>query len=79
MDDPTFSDLLRESTEQTWKRAITHRFVEELFTGSAPEGVLRTYLVQDYQCVDRFVALLGEAVSAADRADSRRVLARAYA
>ena len=76
MDDQTFSDQLRASTEQTWRRAVTHRFVEELFTGSVPEGVLRTYLVQDHQFVDRFVALLGEAASTADRADSRMALAR---
>lgn len=74
--DQKFSELLRESTEPTWQRAVAHRFVEELFTGSVPEEVLRTYLVQDYQFVDRFVALLGGAVATADRAASRMALAR---
>lgn len=75
-DDQRFSEWLRAGAEADWQRAITHRFVEELFTGSVPGGALRTYLVQDHQFVDRFTALLGEAVAAADLTASRMVLAR---
>lgn len=75
-DDQRFSEWLRAGAEPAWQKAITHRFVTELFTGSVPESVLRTYLVQDFQFVDRFVALLGAAVATADQTAARMALAR---
>ena len=76
MADPTFSEWLRACADEPWQRAVSHRFVAELVTDAASEDVLRTYFTQDYQFVDRDVALIGEAVSCADRIGSRMVLAR---
>lgn len=72
----TFSDDLRARTAAVWDAAVGHRFVEELWRGEIEARVLTTYLVQDHQFVDTFVALLGAAVAAADRADARLVHAR---
>ncbi|MGH3620691.1 MAG: TenA family protein [Sciscionella sp.] len=74
--DGTFCDWLRANARSQWTAAVTHRFVRELYTGELDKRVLRGYLVQDYQFVDRFVALLGAAVATAPRFSSRVVLAR---
>ncbi|TCP55297.1 thiaminase/transcriptional activator TenA [Tamaricihabitans halophyticus] len=71
-----FADWLRASTDEDWSAAVNHRFVRELYAERVPEPVLRRYLVQDYQFVDRFAAMLGAAVSCADTIDSRMVLGR---
>jgi thiaminase/transcriptional activator TenA len=72
----TFSAQLRELTAPTWDTAVGHRFVDEIWGGRVNTGVLMTYLVQDHQFVDAFLALMGAAVAAADRADARVVHAR---
>lgn len=71
-----FSDQLREASEPAWSKAVRHRFTDEVIAGTVGDEVMRFYLVQDYQFVDRFVALLGGCVSNADRVASRLVLAR---
>lgn len=71
-----FSAWLRAASGSVWDAAIAHRFTDALFDGSVPDEVMRTYLVQDYQFVDRFLALLGAAVASADRSSSRIVLGR---
>lgn len=71
-----FSGWLRASVEPDWSAAVGHPFVAGLFAGELPDHVLRTYLVQDYQFIDRFVALLGAAVAGADGYPARVVLAR---
>ena len=72
----TFSAQLRQLTEPTWDAAVGHRFVDEIWRGGVDPDVLTTYLVQDHQFVDAFLALMGAAVAAADRADARVVHAR---
>lgn len=72
----TFSAQLRELTAPTWDAAVGHRFVDEIWDGRVDPDVLTTYLVQDNQFVDAFLALMGAAVAAADRADARVVHAR---
>lgn len=72
----SFSADLRARTARTWDAAVAHRFVDELWRGAVPAPVLTTYLVQDHQFVDGFVALMGAAVAAADRAEPRIVHAR---
>jgi thiaminase (transcriptional activator TenA) len=72
----TFSAQLRELTGPTWDAAVGHRFVDEVWRGRVDPDVLRTYLVQDHQFVDAFLALMGAAVASADRADARVVHAR---
>jgi thiaminase/transcriptional activator TenA len=66
MTQPAFSERLREACAEDWNAAIAHRFVRELSAGSMPAGVMRHYLLQDYQFIDRFVALLGAAIATAD-------------
>lgn len=74
--DGGFSEWLRAVAGPVWDAAVTHRFTDELFRGAVPDEVMRAYLVQDYQFVDRFLALLGAAVASAGHYSSRVVLAR---
>jgi len=67
----SFSDELRTENSGDWQAAVGHRFVDEIFAGSVEPAVMRRYLTQDYQFVDRFVALLGMAIATADRFESR--------
>ncbi|WP_433560217.1 TenA family protein [Pseudonocardia xinjiangensis] len=71
-----FSAELRQLTGTTWDAAVGHRFVTEIWRGQVPPPVLTTYLVQDHQFVDAFVALMGAAVATADRPEARIVHAR---
>ena len=66
-----FSQLLRAECQEDWQAAIQHRFVDEIFAGTLSSEHLRHYLVQDYQFVDRFVALLGAAIASADQYAAR--------
>ena len=66
-----FSDTLRAECATDWQACLNHRFVHEIFTGSLSDEHLRRYLVQDYQFVDRFVALLGAAIASADQYAAR--------
>jgi thiaminase (transcriptional activator TenA) len=75
----TFSSELRELTGPTWDAAVGHRFVREIWRGEVPPGVLSTYLVQDHQFFDAFVALMGAAVASADSVEPRVVHARQLA
>jgi thiaminase (transcriptional activator TenA) len=72
----TFSAQLRELTGSTWDAAVGHRFVDEIWRGAVDVDVLTTYLVQDHQFVDAFLALMGAAVASADRPDARVTHAR---
>lgn len=67
----TFTEWLREQNQANWDAAVNHRFIDELFAGSIADDVLKHYLVQDYQFIDRFVALLGAAIASADLFTSR--------
>jgi thiaminase/transcriptional activator TenA len=75
----TFSSELRELTGPTWDAAVGHRFVREIWRGEVPPGVLSTYLVQDHQFFDAFVALMGATVASADSVEPRIVHARQLA
>lgn len=61
-----FAEQLRQSNITDWNACLQHRFVDEIFDGSLDDAVLRHYLVQDYQFINRFVALLGAAIASAD-------------
>ena len=61
-----FAEQLRQSCIDDWNACVQHRFVDEIFDGSLSDVVLRKYLVQDYQFINRFVALLGAAIASAD-------------
>jgi len=72
----TYTQWLREGVQSTWDAAVQHRFVAELFQGTLDDQVLARYLVQDYQFVDRFVALLGAAIASSDSFAARVRLTR---
>jgi thiaminase/transcriptional activator TenA len=67
---------LRAAVAGDWDAAVIHPFVTRLFAGTLPVSAMRAYLVQDYQFVDSFVALMGAAVAAADTTGARMVIAR---
>ncbi|WP_338602232.1 TenA family protein [Saccharopolyspora sp. SCSIO 74807] len=71
----SFTDWLRARSEPDWTAVITHPFTDALFDGSLPDPAMRSYLVQDYQFVDDFLALLGAALAKADRYTSRLAIA----
>ncbi|GAA4937472.1 thiaminase/transcriptional activator TenA [Actinomycetospora succinea] len=71
-----FADDMRVATAATWEAAVGHRFVDELWAGTVDDAVLARYLAQDALFLDRFVALLGEAVASADRTAPRLAIAR---
>ena len=61
-----FSERLKAMDQTRWDACVNHRFITEMFDGSLDDAVLRKYLVQDYQFINRFVALLGAAIASAD-------------
>jgi thiaminase (transcriptional activator TenA) len=72
----TPTEELRAAVADDWNSAVTHPFVAGLFAGTLPVSKMRAYLVQDYQFVDSFVALMGAAVAVADGTEARMVIAR---
>lgn len=74
--DPRPTERLRAAAEPDWSAAVTHRFVRELAAGTLDRAVMRRYLVQDYQFLDAFVALLGAAIHAAPALPQRLPLGR---
>ena len=68
-------EFLLASAREDWDAAVNHRFVNELFKGSLDDGVLASYLVQDYQFFDAFLSMLGGCVAYADRVDSKLTFA----
>ncbi|PKW13231.1 TenA family protein [Saccharopolyspora spinosa] len=75
----TFTDWLRQRSEPDWTAVVTHPFTQGLFDGLVPVTSMRSYLVQDYQFVDDFLALLGSALAKADRYSSRLAIAGSIA
>lgn len=73
---PGFAEQLRQSCIADWNACVQHRFVDELFAGTLDDAVLRRYLVQDYQFINRFVALLGAAIASADQFAPRVTLSQ---
>ena len=71
MSHPDFSAELHAAAQADWQAATQHRFVEEIFAGTLSDAHLRRYLVQDYQFIDRFTALLGAAIASADHFAAR--------
>ncbi|WP_307845506.1 TenA family protein [Planomonospora sp. ID67723] len=65
---PAFSEWLRASSEPDWSAVVEHPFADAIARGEAD---MRRYLVQDFQFVDAFTALLGAAVAAADSFEAR--------
>lgn len=72
----SFSSELQKRTNATWSKAVTHRFVDELWAGTVSDAVMRTYISQDFLFCDAFLALMGGAVSNCDSPRPRVLLAR---
>lgn len=70
------SECLRAAAEPDWTAAVTHRFVHELAAGTLDRAVMHRYLVQDYQFLDAFVALLGATIHASPGLPQRIPLGR---
>jgi thiaminase (transcriptional activator TenA) len=66
-----FTERLRAASEPSWSRAVGHRFVKELLTGSVPDAVMARYLIQDHRFLDSFLTLLGAALSSADTFEAK--------
>jgi thiaminase (transcriptional activator TenA) len=75
----TFTEWLRQRSEPDWTAVVTHPFTQSLFDGLVPVDSMRSYLVQDYQFVDDFLALLGAGLARADRYSSRLAIAGSIA
>lgn len=70
------SDWLRACAAPDWDAAVGHRFAQACNAGSVPPDVMRRYLVQDYQFIAGFVALLGRAIHTAPGLPARLPLGR---
>lgn len=70
------TDWLRDAAEPEWSAATGHRFTLACNQGAVPEAVMRRYLVQDYQFIGAFTALLGRAIHTAPDLPSRLPLGR---
>ncbi len=66
-----FTETLRAASEPGWSRAVGHRFVRELFTGTVPDAVMARYLIQDHRFLDSFLVMLGAAHASADTIEAR--------
>jgi thiaminase (transcriptional activator TenA) len=66
-----FTETLRAASEPGWSRAVGHRFVRELFTGTVPDAVMARYLIQDHRFLDSFLVMLGAALASADTFEAR--------
>ena len=70
------TDWLRDAAEPDWSAATGHRFTAACNQGAVPETVMRRYLVQDYQFIGAFTALLGRAIHTAPDLPARLPLGR---
>lgn len=70
------TDWLRDAAEPAWSAATAHRFTQACNEGRVPPAVMRRYLVQDYQFIGAFTALLGRAIHTAPDLPARLPLGR---
>jgi thiaminase/transcriptional activator TenA len=70
------TDWLRAASEPDWSAATGHAFTRACNAGAVPEEVMRRYLVQDYQFIGTFAALLGRAIHTAPDLPARLPLGR---
>lgn len=71
----SFSEWLRTRSEPDWTAVVTHPFTTALGEGTIADPKMRSYLIQDYQFVDEFLALLGSALAKSDNYSSRLSIA----
>ncbi|BBK34385.1 thiaminase/transcriptional activator TenA [Stella humosa] len=71
----SLSAALRFDNHEGWVRATSHRFVQELGSGTLDDRVLRGYLVQDYAFVGTLTSLVGLAIARAPTMAGKRLFA----
>jgi thiaminase/transcriptional activator TenA len=71
VEEPVFSEWLRVGAEPDWSAVVSHPFAAAIGRGDVPVDNMRRYLIQDFQFVDAFTALLGAAVACADSFEAR--------
>ena len=74
IDEPRFTDWLRERAEPTWTDAVEHPFTDELGAGTLSTDAFADYLVQDYAFVNDLVSVFGYAVGQAPDMAAKRSL-----
>ncbi|WP_245180873.1 TenA family protein [Haloarcula amylovorans] len=62
VENPRFTDWLRECAEPSWTDATEHRFTRELRADELADAAFRRYLVQDYAFLETLVGAFGHAV-----------------
>lgn len=70
------TEWLRAAAEPDWSAAVGHAFAASCNAGAVSEPVMRRYLVQDYQFIGAFAALLGRAIHTAPDLAARLPLGR---
>ena len=70
------TEWLRDAAEPDWSAAVGHRFALDCNAGAVEPAVMRRYLVQDYQFIGAFTALLGRAIHTAPDLPARLPLGR---
>jgi len=70
------TDWLRAAAEPDWSAATGHAFTLACNAGQVSGAVMRRYLVQDYQFIGAFCALLGRAIHTAPDLPARLPLGR---
>lgn len=70
------TEWLRAAAEPDWSAAVGHRFALACNQGRVEPAVMRRYLVQDYQFIGAFTALLGRAIHTAPDLAARLPLGR---
>ncbi|MBV0901540.1 TenA family protein [Haloarcula salina] len=74
VEDPRFTEWLRDRDRAAWDAAVDHRFVRELGAGTLSEDAFARYLVQDYAFVGELVGTFGYAVGQAPDMAAKRSL-----
>ena len=57
-----FFDRLKSSAGDEWRAFVSHRFINQLASGTLPEAVFRAYLIQDYLFLIQFARAYALAV-----------------
>jgi thiaminase/transcriptional activator TenA len=74
-----FTDRLKSSAADQWRRMQEHRFVRAIEEDRLPEEVFRRYLINEYTFVETAISIFGYALVKAPDMTARRELSRIIA
>ena len=74
-----FTDTLKRSAADQWRRMQEHRFVVAVEEDRLPEEVLKRYLINEYAFVETAISIFGYALVKAPDMTARRELSRIIA